>query len=452
MDLRKKLEYQSNYWYNDGLQKAQIRDITGAVTSLKKSLHCNKGNIGARNLLGLVYYERGEVAEALVQWIISKNFQAGGNIAEYYIKKVQSAKSELDAVNQVVKKYNQCLQYCSQGGEDLAVIQLKKVVAEHPSFLKAYQLLGLLYLHTAQYAKAKQVLRKAHKLDTTNPVTLRYMYELNQAHRKKAEKLKEEPEHPAVSYKLGNETIIQPADGGIRETTTAFTIVNILIGILVGAAVMWFLIMPAVNQSKAQETNDSIVEASNQIASQKAEISALKKELEGYRIKSDEAQSAKETAKSTQASYEALLDVTAKYSSAADTRQNLASVLLGLKQDSLGEAGKKQYEKLSGQIFPGVCQRQYNKGIASYNVKNYDTAVEALSMVVKMDESYDSGNAMLVLGQAYEKTGDTENAKAWYKKVTEKYSGTGIAQEAQSALEDLNEAAQDTGGAKKTNE
>ena len=292
MDIKKKLEYQSNYWYNDGLKRAQIQDMTGAIASLRRSLQYSQSNITARNLLGLLLYGRGEVAEALVQWIISRNFQASGNIAEYYIQKVQSSKSELEVINQVVKKYNQCLQYCSQGGEDLAIIQLKKVVTEHPSFLKAYQLLGLLYLHTEQYGKARQVLRKAHRLDTTDPITLSYLHELNRAQKKKAVSIKEGKEQPAVSYKLGNETIIQPAQG-VRENSPMFTIVNIAIGILVGAAVMWFLIMPAVNQSKSQEANESIVEASDQIATQKSEISALKKELEGYRTKSDEAQTAK---------------------------------------------------------------------------------------------------------------------------------------------------------------
>ncbi len=36
MDYKQKLEYQSNYWYNDGLKKAQIRDLSGAIVSLKK--------------------------------------------------------------------------------------------------------------------------------------------------------------------------------------------------------------------------------------------------------------------------------------------------------------------------------------------------------------------------------------------------------------------------------
>ena len=38
MDYTTKLAYQSNYWYNDGLKRANIRDLTGAITSLKKSL------------------------------------------------------------------------------------------------------------------------------------------------------------------------------------------------------------------------------------------------------------------------------------------------------------------------------------------------------------------------------------------------------------------------------
>ena len=120
-----------------------------------------------------------------------------------------------------------------------------------------------------------------------------------------------------VSYKLGNETIIKPVETKDPEKGMAFTIVNIVIGLVIGAAVMWFLIMPAVNESQTREKNESIVEASNQIASQKAEINALEKELESYRTKNDEAQTAKETAESTKSSYEALMDIQTQYQSGA---------------------------------------------------------------------------------------------------------------------------------------
>lgn len=55
MDYATKLVYQSNYWYNDGLKKANIRDLSGAIVSLRRSLQYNRANIAARNLLGLVY-------------------------------------------------------------------------------------------------------------------------------------------------------------------------------------------------------------------------------------------------------------------------------------------------------------------------------------------------------------------------------------------------------------
>ena len=55
----------SNMYYNEGLEKAGVRDLSGAVVSLRHSLQFNKNNIKARNLLGLVYFEMGEAAAAL---------------------------------------------------------------------------------------------------------------------------------------------------------------------------------------------------------------------------------------------------------------------------------------------------------------------------------------------------------------------------------------------------
>ena len=120
MDYTKKIVYQSNYWYNDGLRRARTRDMSGAIASLRRSLQFNRENIAARNLLGLVYYGIGEVPEALVEWIISKNLRSYNNIADYYINTVQASAKELEVINLAIKKYNQCLAYCQQNGEDLA--------------------------------------------------------------------------------------------------------------------------------------------------------------------------------------------------------------------------------------------------------------------------------------------------------------------------------------------
>ena len=128
LEYTKKFIYLSNQWYNDGLKKANIRDLSGAILSLKKSLQYNRDNVAARNLLGLAYYGRGEVVEALVEWVISKNMRPNKNIVDDYIKAVQSNPAKLEEINQSIKKYNLALNYCQQGSIDLAVIQLKKVL------------------------------------------------------------------------------------------------------------------------------------------------------------------------------------------------------------------------------------------------------------------------------------------------------------------------------------
>lgn len=433
MDYTERLAYQSNYWYNDGLKKANIRDLSGAVSSLRRSLQYNRENIMARNLLGLVYYGRGEVVEALVEWIISKNFKSYENIANYYIKKVQETPSELETINQAIHKYNQCLIYCQQNGEDLAIIQLKKVVAAHPTFLKAHQLLALLYLHTEQYAKARQILRRAHKMDTTNEITLSYMHELAQIRSQKVAKLKED-KNQTVSYNLGNETIIQPASASLKDNAGVLTIVNILIGIAVGAAVIWFLIVPSVNQKKAGEANRNVTELSEQIASKDAQINALKKELEGYRSSSDEAESAIATAQSTQESYEKLMTVYNQYQGGNTSNADMLEGLLAVTPDALGEQGKAIYDEISGDLFPKMCEKLYAQAQSDMEGGSYGEAVTALESVIRMNEGYDEGKALKLLGDAYAGNGDAEKAKEIYEKVTANYSGTDAANEAQNAL------------------
>ena len=155
----KKIMYLANMYYNDGLEKAKVRDLTGAVTSLRQSLKFNKNNVDARNLLGLVYFEMGEMVAALCEWIISKNLKAEKNVADDYLSYVQSSAARLDSINQTIKKYNQALSYCQQGSKDLAVIQLKKVLSMNPKFIRAHLLLALLYMDAEHWDKAKRELR-----------------------------------------------------------------------------------------------------------------------------------------------------------------------------------------------------------------------------------------------------------------------------------------------------
>lgn len=441
MEYTTKLVYQSNYWYNDGLKKANIRDMTGAIKSLRRSLQYNGSNVAARNLLGLVYYGRGDIVEALVEWILSKNFQSHDNIANYYIGKVQEVPGELENINQAVKLFNQSLDFAGQNGEDLAIIQLKKAIGLHPNYVKAHQLLALLYIQTEQFSAARQELRTAHKLDTTDEITLRYMHEITQIRKSRPARARDRgksTEQQTVTYNIGNETIIQPASSVFKENSGLHTVVNIAIGVLVGVAVMWFLIMPAVTAQRQKKLNEEVVAFSDKIATQEAQISALKTELEEYRANSEESENAKATAASTQDSYEIVLNISKHFAAEDMSDKAMLEQMLKVSEDSLGTIGKDRYNEVADSLYPRMCEKLYNSAKSEYESGDYDSTITDLEQVVQMDEEYESGNAMLLLAQSYEKKGEKDKANLWYQNVVEKFKDKKVAKTAQKALDKQN--------------
>ncbi len=448
MDYTRKITYQSNYWYNDGLKRAKIRDTSGAIASLRRSLQYNRENIAARNLLGLVYYGRGEVVEALVEWIISRNFRQRDNIANEYLRNVQNSSRELKTINQAIKRYNQCLNYCAQGAEDMAMLQLKKVVSLHPTFLKAYQLLALLYLQSGQYAQARQMLKEARKLDTTNEKTLRYLQELKRVYGRgqKGGRTEDAGKNEVVEYKRGNDTLIAPRHSAPRRSGGG--VLNLLIGILIGASVVWFLVAPAMQESRAAQANKEILDYSERIGSLEAQISAQTRMLDSYRATSADTEAAAQNAASTLDSYENLMNVSEQYQSRGYSEDVMAETLLNVNRDALGEKGQAMYDELAGNIFSYACRILYNAAIESYNVANYDLAADNLDKVVRMDESYEGGNALLHLGLSCRRRGDTEAATRHLNRVVELFPDTDYAG---TAREELDAIAAETSAPVSTN-
>lgn len=452
MDYTKEIVTQSKYWYNDGLKKAQIRDMSGAIVSLRKSLQFDKGNIEARNLLGLVYYGRGEVAEALVEWILSKNLNPKDNPASRYLRKIQDSSKSLETVNQAVKKYNQSLIYCQQQAEDLAIIQLKRAIAEHPTFLKAYQLLALLYMYTNQTAKARQMLREAKKLDTTNEITLRYIHELNQGHAKpqKKEAKKEHKKQNAVEYNLGNETIIQPVHSAVKQMTGRSAILYIITGVVIGAALVWYLFAPASKESMARKHNKEILEYSERINTQEAQISALTRTLDQYRAADETNES--QTAAGTAESYEALMEASTHYATEEYSADEILESLYKVNRNSLGSGGQMTYDTLLEEVSEEGCELEYEAGIEAVEVGNYEAAISALEIVIWMDESYADGNALLNFGLAYLRTEETNKATAYLAKAKELFPDSEIEEQANIYLEEIADLDNSTDNTQSTTE
>lgn len=414
-----KVKRLSNLYYNDGLQKAEVRNLSGAIISLKKSLKFNKYNIDARNLLGLVYYEMGEVVDALSEWVISKSYQNDDNIAGRYLDDLRQNRAQLDAINQTIKKYNQALLYCKQDSRDLAIIQLKKVLSLNPKLVRGHQLLALLYLQEDKLEQAKKTLRSAGKIDANNTITLRYLKEVNARLREKGS-LRKKKEDDLISYQSGNEMIIMPSR--FQDYSLGSTLGYLLIGLLIGALGIGFLVVPGIENKAKQEFKEEMVEANDLLSSnaqlihtQTQKIAELEAQIEALKGQAD-------VMPAQTAAYEALLSGYVAYIGA--DKATAGSYFEKIDTTQLSETALELYNTVWTEIAEEYYATLYTDGYNSYNAEKYTEAIEKLLRVVNRDMSYKEGSAVYYLAQAYRKNGDIEAAKPYYQYVIDNYPGT----------------------------
>ncbi len=428
--LYKKIMMASNAYYNDALARAGVRDLSGAIDSLKRSLKFNKRNIDARNLLGLIYFEMGEVVSALTEWVISKSYQARDNAASRYLEEIQNNQARLDTVNQTIKKYNQALLYCRQDSRDLAIIQLKKVISLNPKMVKGHQLLALLYIQEGKYDLAKKSLRSAGKIDANNTITLRYLKEANIGLREA--KPNRNKNDDLISYQSGNDMIIQPAH--FKDTSIGSTILNVVIGIVVGIAATCFLIVPGVRHNIQNEAKQEVKEADDAIASKNQKIASLEETIESLTQDVESAQESEEDADSKISSYEQLLIAYTKFME--PNVEAAGNALANVNPDYLDEESKAVYDTINEQVNAEYISTLYQEGYSAYESQNYTDAAADFQKVADIDENYQDGNTIYYLAQSYRKLEDIENAKKYYQKVLELYPGTERANTAQTYLDE----------------
>ena len=464
VSLYKKIMCMSNRFYNDGLEKAGVRDLTGAINSLRQSLKFNKNNIEARNLLGLVYFETGEVVAALSEWVISKNMRPEKNIADDYINMLQSNATRLDAINQTIKKYNQALVYCNQDSKDLARIQLKKVLSDHPNFVQAHLLLALLYMDAADWEKARKELTRCLRIDCANTTALRYMHEVDIALKtdddgkfvrkqgKGEEVVKyqsgnentpgKKQKEEQISYQSGNETIIQPISQ-IEPKKSFGWLWGTLAGLAVGVAVSWFLILPARVQIAQTELNNKLTAVGEEADRKNAEISSLNQQIETLTKENDEltAQNGKLSgADGSMSAVEALLNAASVYMETPDDIEALSEAVDKISRDAMessdtSEAARKLYQQLLQDTGTDLAANYYDTGYKAYRSGDYETAIENLTKAVSYDET--NSEALYALANSYRDNGNKRQAKETYQKVIELFPNTEKATQSQRALDQL---------------
>lgn len=432
----------SNRKYNEGLEKAQIRDLTGAVIALKQSLKLNKEHVDARNLLGLIYFETGEVVSALSEWIISKNLQPEKNIAEDYISVLQNNQGKLDLYNQTIHKYNTALDLCHQGSDDLAVIQLKKITSMNPNFIKAHLLLALLYMDSGAYDKAYPVLKKVTHIDHGNTQAQRYLREIALINKQKGTKGRSRSKEQVVRYERDNEVIIQPAQV-VEPNTSKGTLAGFVIGFLLGAAILFFLVLPGRLQSVRAEMEDKIRVANENKEAQSATIATLNNQIAALTAEKEALTSQYgdlHTEDNNAEAVNALLSAVAAY---LHNPTELESVMPYMDECVKNEEFFLKnsnsilglYGSMKALCSSYMAEQHYQTGYAAYQEQQYDDAVNELELAVIYYS--ENENSMYYLASSYDAQGNADKAKEIYNIVIERFPGGQRAAQAQRALDSL---------------
>ena len=429
----------SNYHYNVGLSKAKIRDLSGAITSLQMSLKYNKRNTNARNLLGLVYFQMGETVSALGEWVISVHFQSKGNVARNYIKKVQNNQGQLQVINNTIQIYNLALKYLEEGNGDLAIIELKKVVNLNPNYIRAYQLLGLLYIQHKQYSAAKKILSRALKLDRNNITTVRYMNELVGYSRQKRKGGDVEREKAAyVQIKDPNPIVIERTAGSYTDfNTSTLSFVNILIGIIIGAAVVGLLLVPSIQKTKASEYNQAVVEYSSQISERNKEITSLQNQVDTLTDENDKLKNNMDSVGSQADSEQNDKRLIQAMKSYLDNDFVTAGTVLADVDKTLldGQEAQDVYDFLLTKTRDTVVNQLYAEAYEYYDQKDYMNAVTYFRKVLNLNP--DSVEAWYNMGRAYQYLTDFEQARNCYNTIINNYGDSDYADDARTYLSQI---------------
>ena len=436
----KKAKLASIQFYNLGLARAEKRELTSAIESLKLAVILDRDNIDAHNLLGLVYHEVGDIVSALSEWVISNNIVKDKNIAGKYIKEVQDNPGRFEEIANSVKNYNISLKYAKEKNFDLANIQLKKVIDKNPKLLRAYELLALIYMRNKEYVRAKKLLIAVQKIDRSNPLAQKYLNEIDfRTQKKKKKEVREEEKMAVLDNKplSGNDVII-PKSTYREPSNGAITIINVLVGVLIGAALVWFLIIPAKNRGNSEEYNSSIQQYSEKLASSNSELENLEGELKEVKADRDSLNEKIKQLSSDSGSNKLLISLIKSADLFIANDPNAAAeALIDIDVSQLpGDDAKKLYNTISGAVSLNAANSFYDQGMAAFYTGDFAMAIENLNKAYKLDKT--KVDAVYNIAKSYVALQDTDNAKKFYKIITDEFKESAYVAEAQNFLDSHN--------------
>jgi len=417
-----KLHKLSNSYFYKALEKSKEGNLTEAESHLKNSLHFNKMNSGARNLLGLIYFETGLVNDALKQFEIGKKLDENNKAAISYLETIRSDSAKLEALQKTIESYNHALMSFKQKNDDVATIALRKTVEINPKFVSAHNLLALAYINQKKNSQAMACLNRVMNIDNGNETALTLMRELQGDKKNPVRVEPEKKDKTPKNEKTGNYNLISDNRRGLGIAW----VFALIVGLAVGAGIFLLIVIPQMTTSNAEiiekwRTEADILKKENIRLTEEntttiAELETAKKNLE---IRNQELES-----------QVSLHDKMENMNTASDLirqgRYEEAAILLkSIDKNGLEEELLNKFAELEENSYQRTANILYQRGLARYRANDYEEALNAFNECLDYadDESAQYGDSLYYLGEIALSNGDEDTAMKYFETVVEDFEG-----------------------------
>ena len=419
----------SAHYYNKGLEMAADRDLSGAINILRKSISFNKKNINARNLLGLVYFEMGDAANALTQWVVSINMKDEKNPASEYLASYEKNTRQAEQIEQSIKLYNEALSDILDRNDDMAIISLKKALNLNPRFIEANNMLALCYLMHGKNSQAVDLINTVLKQDINNEKALSYYRQLYPDKSRPVPKgYRSDPRNSAYYMP---QTVARSSRANAKRTQPVIPM--FFFGFVSAAIIVSLLALPQLMDKKQQELDYQI-----------SRYNQLKHDYDEISTKYNESSASLSQEQQMQANMP--LQDRVKQINTAETLYNsdnateAAMILVNIDTTDFSPEIMEQYSKQKQLILPLAAEQFYIGGRQQVENSDNETAKTLFNQCLKCCQEGDEirYSALYQLGKIAISEQDEQTAIDCFKQVAENHPVQSVKNEAKRYLEEKN--------------
>ena len=432
----------SNLLYNQGLEKASKSQYTAAIATLRQSIKFNKNNFVARNLLGLIYYEIGQIGDALGQWIISTNLSKDQNHATGYLQKIQTNPDELYTKNDAVGHYNRGLAHMQNKDIASAIAELTRAKNLNPKFILALNLLTFAHLIDDNKDEALTIISQVLKIDKHNQKASNYYSVVTG---KPPRTAADGARTPAKPLQMTTPPPLQT----VEQESKKYSLINLthiasfVIGALVTFAALFFFVMPgfvgerdreiATLQAERHQLGEQLLSERSESQQAVTELQAQNEELTTRLADIDLEH--RIVIQATNIEYVRQLVAVGELIEAAEILYNIDTTLVF--GDDIADV-----QALGEVAFAGAAYDLYNIGLGNYNLGNFEIAIGFFERSLRFAElstqsAFFVDDATYFLGRIAQSQGNYHWAQTLFTQVIENHPLSNLLNQATQRLAEV---------------